>query len=318
MTAAELRLHVPEQDRYAKIMGIGSYRPRRVVDNAEICTLIDSTDEWIRTRSGIRERRWASADETVHMMSLAAARTAVERSGLHPAQVDTVIVSTVTHLWQTPSAAATIASELGATGAAAFDISAACAGFCYGVAMADSLVRTGSSTHVLVIGVERLSDLTNRGDRSTAFIFADGAGAAIVGPSPTPAIGPVVWGSDGDQAHLITQTEPWDRAMDSAGGDSPGGPQWPVLRMDGKPVFKWAAFTMAKAAAEALDRAGVAADEIEVFVPHQANMRITDAMLRALRLPESVVVARDIERQGNTSAASIPLAIDALLASGEA
>lgn len=297
---------------YARIMSVGGYRPRRVVDNAEICTLIDSSDEWIRTRSGIRERRWASPDETVQMMSLAAARTAIERAGLDPAQIDTVIVSTVTHLLQTPSAAATIASELGARGAAAFDISAACAGFCYGIAMADALVRSGASTYALVIGVERLSDLTNREDRSTAFIFADGAGAAVVGRSDTPAIGPVVWGSDGDQAGLITQSEPWDRIMVAE------NPHWPALRMDGNPVFKWASFTMAKAAAEALDRAGVGPDEIEVFVPHQANMRITDAMLRALRLPESVVVARDIERQGNTSAASIPLALEALLTSGEA
>lgn len=297
---------------YARIMSVGGYRPRRVVDNAEICTLIDSSDEWIRTRSGIRERRWASPDETVQMMSLAAARAAVERAGLDPAQIDTVIVSTVTHLLQTPSAAATIASELGARGAAAFDISAACAGFCYGIAMADALVRSGASTYALVIGVERLSDLTNREDRSTAFIFADGAGAAVVGRSDTPAIGPVVWGSDGDQAGLITQSEPWDRIMVAE------NPHWPALRMDGNPVFKWASFTMAKAAAEALDRAGVGPDEIEVFVPHQANMRITDAMLRALRLPESVVVARDIERQGNTSAASIPLALEALLTSGEA
>jgi 3-oxoacyl-[acyl-carrier-protein] synthase-3 len=297
---------------YAGILGIGGYRPRRVVDNAEICTMIDTTDEWIRTRSGIRERRWASADETVQMMSVTAARTAIGRAGLDPAQIDTVIVSTVTHLLQTPSAAATIASELGATGAAAFDISAACAGFCYGVTMADSLVRVGASTYALVIGVERLSDLANREDRSTAFIFADGAGAAVVGPSQTPAIGPVVWGSDGDHAALITQTEPWDQVMESQ------TPHWPALRMDGNPVFKWASFTMAKAAAEALDRAGVGPDDIEVFVPHQANMRIIDAMLRALKLPESVVVARDIERQGNSSAASIPLAIEALLESGQA
>jgi 3-oxoacyl-[acyl-carrier-protein] synthase-3 len=174
------------------------------------------------------------------------------------------------------------------------------------------MVRGGSSKYVLVIGVEKLSDLTDVNDRGTAFIFADGAGAAVVGPSEKPAIGPVVWGSDGEQSGLITQSEPWDRAM------AADPPQWPVMKMDGNPVFKWAAFTMAKAAAETLERAGVTADEIEVFVPHQANMRITDAMLRALKLPESVVVGRDIEWHGNTSAASIPLAIDTLLTSGEA
>jgi 3-oxoacyl-[acyl-carrier-protein] synthase-3 len=306
-----MTISVVQGARFSAIKGIGGYRPRRVVDNAEICTMIDSSDEWIQTRSGIKERRWAGEDETIQMMSVSAARKAIERAGLEPAQIDTVIVSTVTHLYQTPAVAATIASELGATGAAAFDISAACAGFCYGTAMADSLVRTGTSKYVLVIGVERLSDITDPHDRSTAFIFADGAGAAVVGPSDTPAIGPVVWGSDGDQAALITQNEPWDVAMaDEA--------HWPVLQMNGNPVFKWASYTMAKAAAEAMDAAGISPDQLEVFVPHQANMRITDAMFRALKLPQGVIVARDIARQGNTSAASIPLAIEALLESGEA
>src|SRR5215211_5351466 len=198
---------------FSAIMGIGGYRPRRVVDNAEICTFIDSSDEWIRTRSGIIERRWASEDETVQMMSVSAARKALDRAGIEPGQIDTVIVSTVTHLYQTPAVATTIASELGATGAAAFDISAACAGFCYGTAMADSFVRSGASKYVLVVGVERLSDMTNKHDRSTAFLFADGAGAAVIGPSDEPGIGPVVWGSDGEQAPLIQQTEPWNRAF---------------------------------------------------------------------------------------------------------
>jgi 3-oxoacyl-[acyl-carrier-protein] synthase-3 len=303
--------------RFSAIMGIGGYRPRRVVDNAEICTLIDSSDEWIRTRSGIIERRWASPDETVQMMSVAAARKALDRAGIEPGQIDTVIVSTVTHLYQTPAVATTIATELGATGAAAFDISAACAGFCYGAAMADSFVRSGASKYVLIIGVERLSDMTNKHDRSTAFLFADGAGAAVIGPSDEPGIGPVVWGSDGEQAPLIQQTEPWNRALDKTEDDADTA-HWPTLRMDGNPVFKWAAYTMAKTAAEALDAAGLQPDDLDVFVPHQANMRITDAMFRALKLPEKVVVGRDIAYQGNTSAASIPLAIEALLESGEA
>ena len=303
--------------QYAAIKGIGGYRPRRVVSNEEICTMIDSTDEWIRTRSGIEERRWASDDETIQMMSVAAARKAMEAADIEPGQIDMVIVSTVTHLHQTPAVATTIATELGATGAAAFDISAACAGFCYMVAMADSFIRTGASKHVLIIGVERLSQMTDKTDRSTAFIFADGAGAAVIGPSDTPSIGPVVWGSDGEQANLIGQTEPWNRAMDPSTSDD-GEVHWPKLRMEGNPVFKWASFTMAKTAAEAMDAAGVRPEDLEVFAPHQANMRITDAMFRALKLPSNVLVARDIARQGNTSAASIPLAIEALLESGEA
>ncbi len=310
-----MNLAVSKGARFSAILGIGGYRPRRIVDNAEICSLIDSSDEWIRTRSGIIERRWASEDETIQMMSVAAARKAMDRAGVEPAQIDTVIVSTVTHLYQTPAVATTIASELGATGAAAFDISAACAGFCYAAAMADSFVRTGISKYVLIIGVERLSDLTNKRDRSTAFIFADGAGAAVVGPSDEPGIGPVVWGSDGEQAPLIQQTAPWDRAMDDA---EDGNPHWPTLRMEGNPVFKWAAYTMSKAAAEALDAAGLHPEDLDVFVPHQANMRITDAMFKALKLPDKVVVGRDIAYQGNSSAASIPLAIETLLESGEA
>jgi 3-oxoacyl-[acyl-carrier-protein] synthase-3 len=314
-------LKVTQGAKYSGILGLGGYRPRRIVDNAEICTMIDSSDEWIRTRSGIIERRWASEDETIQMMSLAAARKAVERAGVEPGQIDTVIVSTVTHLYQTPAIATTIASELGAKSAAAFDISAACAGFCYATAMADSFIRSGASRYVLIIGVERLSDMTNRSDRSTAFLFADGAGAAVIGPSEFPGIGPVVWGSDGDQAPLIQQTEPWDAALarDSESHRSTGnGPSWPTLRMEGNPVFKWASYTMAKTAAEAMDAAGVRPEDLDVFAPHQANMRITDAMFRALKLPSRVVVARDIARQGNTSAASIPLAIEALLESGEA
>ncbi len=316
-----MMLKVTPGAKYSAILGVGGYRPRRVVDNAEICTMIDSTDEWIRTRSGIVERRWASDDETIQMMSVAAAHKALDRAGIEAGQIDTVIVSTVTHLYQTPAVATTIASELGAKSAAAFDISAACAGFCYAAAMADSFIRSGASKYVLIIGVERLTDMTNRSDRSTAFLFADGAGAAVIGPSDSAGIGPVVWGSDGDQAPLIQQTEPWDAALawdTESYRSTEGEASWPTLRMEGNPVFKWASYTMAKTAAEALDAAGVRPEDLDVFAPHQANMRITDAMFRALKLPGRVVVARDIARQGNTSAASIPLAIEALLESGEA
>ena len=299
--------------RYARIAGIGGYRPSRVIDNAEICTWIDSSDEWIRTRTGIRERRWATEEETIEVMAAAAATKALARAGVSADQIDAVIVSTVSYFHNTPSAAARVAHAVGATSAAAFDISAACAGFCYGVAMADSFIRTGTATRVLVIGADRLSDITNRHDRGTAFIFADGAGAAVVTASETPAIGPVVWGSDGELTDTITQTSAFNLAA-----VDPERREVPTLQMDGRAVFKWAAWTVAKAAEQAIAAAGVTAADIEVFVPHQANMRITDAMLRALALPESVVVARDIETQGNTSAASIPLAVEALMESGQA
>ena len=297
---------------HSAILGVGAYRPRRVVPNSEIIEAIDSSDEWIQQRSGIRERRFAGPDETVQMMSVEASRVALERAGVAPAQIDAVIVATVSHLMQTPAIAPAIAAELGTERAPAFDISAACAGFCHGVALASDLVRGGSAKHVLVIGVERLSDITDFSDRGTAFIFADGAGAVVVGPSEEPGIGPVVWGSDGDQFELIRSRHDW---RDVLAAESPAMPH---LVMQGNAVFRWAAFEMAKVAQAALDRAGLSVDDLDVFVPHQANMRITDAMARALRLPERVVVARDIAEQGNTSAASIPLALDRLLSEGQA
>ncbi|WP_017935032.1 beta-ketoacyl-ACP synthase III [Nocardioides sp. Iso805N] len=298
---------------HARILAVGGYRPSRVVPNSEIVDAIDSSDEWIRTRSGITERRWATPEETVQMMAVAASRKALAAAGLEPEQIDCVIVATVSHMLQTPSVAALIADELGTDHPAAFDISAACAGFCHGIAMANDFVRGGSARHVLVIGVERLSDLTNLHDRGTAFIFADGAGAAIVGPSDEPGIAPVVWGSAGEQADLIRQNVDW-----LTWGNAAEPMEQPYLAMDGNPVFRWASFAMAKIGLEALDRAGVTPEELDCFVPHQANMRIVDALARSMKLPESVTIARDIATMGNTSAASIPLALERLIEEGDA
>ncbi len=301
-----------EGARHAAILGIGSYRPSRVIPTAEVIQAIDSSDEWIQQRSGIKQRRWATPEETVQVMSVAAARKAIERAGIDATQIDCVIVATVTHMFQTPAVATAIAHELGTDNAAAFDISAACAGFCHGIALAADLVRGGSSRHVLVIGVERLSDLTDVGDRGTAFIFADGAGAAVVGPSDHPGIGPVVWGSDGEQFDLIRQKEDWRDVIASE------SPTMPHLVMQGNAVFRWASYQMAKTGQQALDRAGIKIEDLDVFVPHQANMRITDAMARAMKMPERVKIARDIAEQGNTSAASIPLALDRMIEEGDA
>jgi 3-oxoacyl-[acyl-carrier-protein] synthase-3 len=301
---------------HARIIGIGSYRPARIVPNSEVVEAIDSSDEWIQQRSGIKQRRFASPEETVQMMSVAASRQAIERAGISPEQVDCVVVATVSHLLQTPAIAPAIAHELGTDHAAAFDISAACAGFCHGVTLGADMVRGGSARHVLVIGVERLSDITDMRDRGTAFIFADGAGAAVIGPSDTPGIGPVVWGSDGEQYDLIRQREDWRDVVGD--DDNPGSGVMPHLTMQGNPVFRWASFTMAKVARQALDAAGLSADELDVFVPHQANMRIIDAMARSMKLPEHVRIARDIAEQGNTSAASIPLALDRMILEGDA
>ena len=250
------------------------------------------------------------------MMSVAASRDALAQAGIDAAQVDCVVVATVSHLLQTPAVATAIAHELGTERAAAFDISAACAGFCHGVALASDMVRGGSAKHVLVIGVERLSDITDFSDRGTAFIFADGAGAVVVGPRETPGIGPVVWGADGEQFDLIRQKEDW---RDVVGTPAvPGSGVMPHLVMEGNPVFRWASFEMAKIGRATLDKTGINVEDLDVFVPHQANMRIIDAMARSMKLPERVKIARDIADQGNTSAASIPLALDRMIEEGEA
>ena len=300
---------------HARVLGVGAYRPERLVPNSYVVDAIDSSDEWIQQRSGIKSRRWAGPEESVQMMSVAASRIAIERAGLDPTQIDCVVVATISHLLQTPAVATAIAHELG-TKAAAFDISAACSGFCHGISMAADFVRAGSARHVLVIGVERLTDILDLTDRGTAFIFADGAGAAVVGPSDTPGIGPVVWGSDGEQFDLIRQREDWRDVVGTPG--SPGSGVMPHLTMQGNPVFRWASFAMAKIGQQALDKAGVALEDLDVFVPHQANMRIIDAMARSMKLPSHVRIARDVAEQGNSSAASVPLALDRMMADGDA
>ncbi|MFF3426452.1 ketoacyl-ACP synthase III [Streptomyces sp. NPDC002602] len=298
---------------YARILGVGGYRPVRVVPNEVILETIDSSDEWIRSRSGIATRHWAAPQETVAAMSVEASGKALADAGVSPEQIGAVIVSTVSHFKQTPAVATEIAHRIGAVKPAAFDISAGCAGFGYGLTLAKGLVVEGSAQYVLVIGVERLSDLTDLEDRATAFLFGDGAGAVVVGPSDEPAIGPTVWGSEGDKSETIKQTVPWNeyRSTDS-------GEKFPAITQEGQAVFRWAVFEMAKVAQQALDAAGITADDLDVFIPHQANMRIIDSMVKTLKLPEHVTVARDVETTGNTSAASIPLAMERLLATGAA
>ncbi|GAB4063554.1 ketoacyl-ACP synthase III [Angustibacter speluncae] len=305
-------LVAPAPASHARITGVGAYRPERVVTNAEICERIDSSDEWIRERSGIVTRRFAAKDETVVDMAEAAARDALAAAGLTGADVDVVLVATVTHLLQTPAAAPLVAHRLEATPAAAFDISAACAGFCHGVSLANDMVRSGTARHVLVIGVEKLSDITDPTDRGSAFIFGDGAGAVVISASDEPGIGPTVWGSDGGQWDVITQNQPWDRLRED------DDLEWPTLRMAGQSVFRWAVWQMAPVARKAIEAAGIAPEQLDAFIPHQANVRIIDAMVKQLALPAHVPVARDIAETGNTSAASIPLAMHRMLAEGEA
>lgn len=294
---------------HSRILGIGAVRGENVVTNDDVAGPIDSSDEWIRQRTGIATRRRAGAGTDVLDLSEGAARAALAHAGLTGADIDAVIVSTVTYFHQTPAAAAVIADRIGATPAAAYDISAACAGYTYGIGQADALVRSGNARNVLVIGAEKMSDFIDPTDRSISFLLGDGAGAVVVGPSDTPGIGPTIWGSDGSMAHTIGQTESWQEAHRSG--------SWPTLRQEGQSVFKWAVWQMAPVAEKALAAAGVTAQDIDAFIPHQANMRIIDQMIKQLKLPEGVVVGRDIVDTGNTSAASIPLATERLLREGQ-
>lgn len=296
---------------HSRILGLGAFRGENVVTNDDIAGPIDSSDEWIRQRTGIVTRRRARADQDVLDLAEAAAREAIADAGLVGADIDAVILSTVTYFHQTPAGAAILADRLGATPAAAYDISAACAGYTYGIGQADALVRSGAARNVLVIGAEKMSDFIDPTDRSISFLLGDGAGAVVVGPSDTPGIGPTVWGSDGGQAQAIRQTASWKDAIEN-------GEPWPTLRQEGPTVFKWAAWQMAPVAAKAVAAAGLTPEDVDVFVPHQANMRIIDQLIKQLKLPETVVVGRDIADTGNTSAASIPLAIERLKREGEA
>jgi mycobacterial beta-ketoacyl-[acyl-carrier protein] synthase III len=292
------------------LLSVGAYRPERVVTNAELCQNIDSSDEWIYSRTGIKTRRFAARDESVASMSIEAARQAISNAALQATDIDGVIVATSTQFLQTPASAPAVASGLGATGVPAFDISAGCAGFGYAVGVAADMIRGGSVAKMLVIGSEKLSPTIDMLDRSNCFIFADGAAGVVVGETPVQGIGPTVWGSDGEQAKAIRQDIDWITYT-----ENPTGPR-PFLRLEGSTVFRWAAFEMGKVGRQAMDAAGVRSDQIDVFIPHQANARINEVLAKNLDLRPDAIVANDIEHTGNTSAASIPLAMAELLSTG--
>ena len=308
-----------ELRQHSRILSVGHFRPDVVVTNDDVCEWLDSSAEWIRQRTGIETRR--RADEQTQLIDMAegAAREAIERAGIEPSQIGAVIVSTVTFPFVTPSAAALLADRIGATPAPAFDISAACAGYCYGVAQADALVRSGAAEYVLVVGAEKLSDIIDNHERTISFLLGDGAGAVIIGPSDTPGISKSQWGSDGSKWDAIGMTHPPLDLRDIAttAEETPEGmlvaeteaKLWPTLRQDGQTVFRWAVWEMAKVARKAVEEAGIQPSDLVAFLPHQANLRIIDQMVKELKLPDTVYVARDIRENGNTSAASIPLAM---------
>jgi 3-oxoacyl-[acyl-carrier-protein] synthase III len=286
----------------ARILAFGGYQPANVVTNDDLTATVDTTDEWIRSRVGIASRRIAGPDESLADMAVAAGGKALAASGLAASDIDLVIVATCTPEAPIPNTAATVATRLGIVAPGAYDLNAACAGFCYALGTASDAIRAGTSRHVLVIGAEKLSQWVDWTDRSTCIIFADGAGAAVVGPADTetgPGIGPVVWGSDGSMADKIFIK---DRNS--------------FIFQEGQAVFRWATTALHPVAKKACELAGVDPTELTAFVPHQANLRIIEAIARKIGAPQAQV-ADDIVHAGNTSSASIPLALSRMIERGE-
>jgi 3-oxoacyl-[acyl-carrier-protein] synthase-3 len=284
-----------------RILGVGSTQPEQVVTNDDLSKHMDTSDQWIRDRVGIIERRFAEKDESVEDMAVAAGSRAVADAGLQPSDVDTVILANCTSQVPIPNAAAPVADRIGIKAAGAFDLNAACAGFCYSLGIASDMIRSGSANRVLVIGAEKLTDVVDAYDRANAIIFADGAGAAVVGPADEPAIGPVVWGSAGDLVDLIYMRD------------------GKYIYQEGQSVFRWATTQIAPIAMRALDAAGLQPSDVDVLIPHQANLRIVEAIAKRLRAKgarDEMIVADDIKYSGNTSSASIPMAMDHMRTAG--
>ncbi len=286
----------------ARILSLGGYQPGNVVTNDDLAAQVETSDEWIRSRVGIISRRFAGPEESVTDMAFVAGGKALAGSGLSPGDIDLVIVATCSAEASIPNISAVVAHRLGIVAPGAYDLNAACAGFCYALATASDAIRAGTARHVLVIGSEKMTSWIDPTDRSTCIIFADGAGAAIVGPvadGQAPGIGPVAWGSAGDLAEKITIA---DRNS--------------FLHQEGQAVFRWATTAMHPIAAQACERAGVTVSDLAAFVPHQANLRIVEAIARRLGVPRERV-ADDIVHAGNTSSASIPLALSRMTERGE-
>jgi 3-oxoacyl-[acyl-carrier-protein] synthase-3 len=296
MTAA---LQIPQATAGTRVLAFGDYRPSRVVTNDELAQTVDTNDEWIRSRVGITERRIAGDDEGIVELGVHAGAKALANSGLAPSEIDLVILATCSAETPMPNHAALVAHRLGIEAPGAFDLNAACAGFCYALATASAAVQAGSARNVLVIGSEKMSQWIDWTDRSTCIIFADGAGAAVVAGSDSPGIGPVVWGSAGDKYDKIIIED-----------------RHSFIRQEGQAVFRWATTAIAPVALEACERAGVKPEDLAAIVPHQANLRIIDAIARKVKAANAVV-ADDIVQSGNTSGASIPLAMSRMIERGD-
>jgi len=278
-----------------EIAGLGHAQPAHVMDNHELEGMMDTSDEWIRQRTGIVTRHIAAEGETVVDLAVPAARMALADSGVAAADIDLVVVATTTAAERSPNTAGRIAEALGlgrdGRGPGIMDINTACSGFEYALGVADQAIRTGSATHAIVVGAETLSAVTDWTDRATAVLTADGAGAAVVRPSATPRIGPVVWGSEAGMADAVRISPPSGR-----------------FSQNGREVLRWALTRAPERAREAVARAGLAMDDIQVLAAHQANLRIIEPLAEALGLSDRIVIT-DVTESGNTSAASVPLGL---------
>jgi 3-oxoacyl-[acyl-carrier-protein] synthase-3 len=299
--------------RTCSIEALGSYVPEKVVTNADLELKVDTTDEWIRTRTGIEERRIAACDEFTSDIAAKAAKIALDRAGISPEQVDLIIVATITPDMPFPSTACLVQDKLGATRAAGFDIEAACSGFIFALEIGQQFIMSRTYNTVLVIGAEKLSSIINWSDRNTCVLFGDGAGAAVLQNRPNShGLLTACMGSDGSRAHLLAMPGGGSRCPATAESVAQG---LHFLRMDGKETFKNAVNAMLTAAKEALRRCELDITQIKCIIPHQANLRIIDAVAERLDArPEQVFV--NLNKYGNTSAASVAIALDEVVQTG--
>jgi 3-oxoacyl-[acyl-carrier-protein] synthase-3 len=297
----------------AGILGMGHAYPEGILTNADLEKMVDTNDEWITTRTGIKQRHKASPEEYTSQFGTRAAQQALERSGLGPEEIDIIICATTTPDQILSSTGALIQAQLGAVNAAGMDIFAACSGFLYGLTMVDSMIRTGQIRYALVIGAEVLTKYVDYTDRGTCVIFGDGAGAAVVGPVPE---------GKGILATKIRSDGRYEEQLFAPGGGTKLGTTHETIdegmhyfKMRGNELFKVAVRSMADISAEMLEKAGYTVDDVDLVIPHQANQRITDAVASRLGVPEEKVYS-NIAEHGNTSSASIPIALDECIESG--
>ena len=284
-----------------KVLGFGHYQPSKVLTNDDLAKIVETNDEWIVSRVGIKERRIAE-EESVADMATYAAEKALAASGLTAADIDLVTVATCSAVDRVPNVASRVAARLGIAAPAAMDVNTACSGFSHALAVADHAIRAGSATHAIVGGVEKLTDFTDWTDRSSCVLFGDGAGAVVVTGTDVgeePGVGPVVWGSVPEMSTAVRITA-----------------EHPYIAQDGQSVFRWATTTLAPLARRTAEAAGVKIEDVDAVVFHQANLRIIEGIAKRLGA-DNAVIARDIVLSGNTSAASIPLALSKMVEAGE-